>query len=251
MNAAPETLSPDLVFRSAARTHAGARRTVNEDRVLDRTGKGLWAIADGMGGHQAGDVAAATVVEAMAGVEHGASGYAYLGDIIAAVEQANAAIFTGRAAEGAGASGSTLVALIAHEGHYACLWAGDSRAYLFRDGALAAITRDHSLVQQLVDQGDVPESRRRQHPNAHIITRAVGVDAQVELDRQFAAIAPGDIFLLCSDGLTACLDDDEMARALAGGDLDAAADHLLQSALSRQALDNVSLILVQATPRAW
>jgi serine/threonine protein phosphatase PrpC len=251
MNAASEVLSPGLVFRSAARTHAGTRRTVNEDRVLDRTSKGLWAIADGMGGHQAGDVAASTVVEAMAAIDHGPSGYAYLGDIIAAVEQANAAIFTGRAAEGAGASGSTLVALIAHEGHYACLWAGDSRAYLFRDGALAAITRDHSLVQQLVDQGDVPEERRRQHPNAHIITRAVGVDARVELDRQFAAIAPGDVFLLCSDGLTACLDDAEMASALAGADLDVAADALLQTALGRQALDNVSLILVRADPRGW
>jgi len=249
MSAAPLAVSPDLVFRAAARTHAGTRRTVNEDRVLDRTDKGLWAIADGMGGHRAGDVAASTVIEAMTAVEHGPSGYSYLGDIVAAVEQANAAIFTGRAAEGAGASGSTVVALIAHEGHYACLWAGDSRAYLFRDGVLAPITRDHSLVQQLVDRGDVPESRRRQHPNAHIITRAVGVDARVELDRQFAAIAAGDIFLLCSDGLTGCLDDAEMARALAGGDLDDAADNLLQAALSRQALDNVSLILVRADPR--
>lgn len=249
MSAASLAMSPDLVFRSAARTHAGTRRTVNEDRVLDRTDKGLWAIADGMGGHRAGDVAASTVVDAMSAIEHGPSGYTYLADIVAAVEKANAAIFTGLAAEGAGASGSTLVALIAHEGHYACLWAGDSRAYLFRDGVLAPITRDHSLVQQLVDRGDVPESRRRQHPNAHIITRAVGVDAQVELDRQFAAIAAGDIFLLCSDGLTACLDDAEMARALAGGDLQAAADHLLQTALNRHALDNVSLILVRADRR--
>lgn len=241
------TAPPQLAFRSAARTHAGMRRTVNEDRLLDRTDKGLWAIADGMGGHRAGDVAATTVIDAMAAIEHGPSGYDYLGDIVVAVEQANAAIFNSRAVEGA--SGSTLVALIAHEAHYACLWAGDSRAYLFRDDALTAITRDHSVVQQLVDQGDVPESRRRHHPNAHIITRAVGVDAQVELDRQFAAIAAGDIFLLCSDGLTACLDDAEIARALAGGDLDAAVDDLLQTALRRQALDNVSLILVRAEPR--
>ena len=237
MSAAPLAMSPGLVFRSAARTHAGTRRTVNEDRVLDRTDKGLWAIADGMGGHQAGDIAASTVIDAISAIEHGPSGYTYLADIVAAVERANAAIFTGRSAGGAGASGSTVVALIAHEGHYACLWAGDSRAYLFRDGALAPITRDHSLVQQLVDCGDVPESR------------AVGVDAQVELDRQFAAIAAGDIFLLCSDGLTACLDDAEMAGALAGDDLQAAADHLLQTALSRQALDNVSLILVRADQR--
>jgi serine/threonine protein phosphatase PrpC len=250
MTAASTAVSPGLVFRSAARTHAGMRRTVNEDRVLDRNDKGLWAIADGMGGHRAGDVAASTVIDAMAAVDHGPSGYSYLGDIVGAVERANAAIFAGRAAQG-GSSGSTLVALIAHEGHYACLWAGDSRAYLFRDGALAAITRDHSVVQQLVDRGDVPENRRRQHPNAHIITRAVGVDAQVELDRQFAAIAPGDIFLLCSDGLTACLDDAEIARGLAGGDLDAAADDLLRIALGRQALDNVSLILVRAEPGGW
>ncbi len=230
-----------------AATDPGRIRPGNEDNLLAEPN--VFVVADGMGGHRAGDVAASTVVDAMSAVEHGPSGYTYLADIVAAVEKANAAIFTGLAAEGAGASGSTLVALIAHEGHYACLWAGDSRAYLSRDGVLAPITRDHSLVQQLVDRGDVPESRRRQHPNAHIITRAVGVDAQVELDRQFAAIAAGDIFLLCSDGLTACLDDAEMARALAGGDLQAAADHLLQTALSRQALDNVSLILVRADRR--
>ncbi len=237
-----------LTFCSVARTHAGTRRTVNEDRLLDRADNGLWAIADGMGGHSAGDVAASTVIESMAAIDHGASGYAYLADIVAAVEAANARIFAGRTA--GGASGSTLVALLAHEGHYACLWAGDSRAYLLRDGRLSPITRDHSLVQQLVDQGDVDESHRRQHPNAHVITRAVGVDAHVELDRQFAPFAPGDVFLLCSDGLTACLDDAELAAALTG-DLDAAADHLLETALRRQALDNVSLIVVRAEPTAW
>lgn len=242
-------LSRDLAFRSVARTHAGTRRTVNEDRVLDLSVNGLWAIADGMGGHHAGDIAASTVIDSMAAVNHGASGYAYLADIVDAVEQANSAIFARRAADKAGASGSTLVALLAHEGHYACLWAGDSRAYLFRDGILAPITRDHSLVQQLVDQGDVPESRRRQHPNAHVITRAVGVDTKIELDRQFAPIAPGDVFLLCSDGLTACLDDADLASALAGDDLDAVADHLLEAALDRQALDNVSLILLRADTR--
>ena len=151
----------ELRFMSSSITHVGSTRRLNRDSILERSETGLWAIADGMGGHRAGDVAASTVIDAMSAVEHGPSGYTYLADIVAAVEKANAEIFTGRAAEGAGASGSTLVALIAHEGHYACLWAGDSRAYLFRGGVLAPITRDHSLVQQLIDRGDVPENRRR------------------------------------------------------------------------------------------
>jgi serine/threonine protein phosphatase PrpC len=235
-----------LVFQSVSRTHAGTRRALNEDRLLEHGQAGLWAIADGMGGHANGEVAAARVIAALETVDHGASGFAYLDDLIAAVSAANAAIFEERAQTGAPMSGATLVALLAHEGHYACLWAGDSRAYRFSGGELAPITRDHSLVQQLIDTGALAEASRKQHPSAHVITRAIGVDARIELDRRFAPIAQGDIFLLCSDGLTGCLDDGELAAILAGPDLDAAADRLLATALERGARDNVSLILVRA-----
>jgi serine/threonine protein phosphatase PrpC len=239
-----------LVFQSAARTHAGARRSLNEDRVLDRAGEGLWAIADGMGGHANGDIAATRVIAALETVDHGTSGFAYLDDLIAAVADANAAIYDQRLASGGPLSGATLVALLAHQGHYACLWAGDSRAYRFSGGMLAPITRDHSVVQQLIDNGVLPEELRKDHPSAHVITRAVGVDAQIELDRRFAPIEAGDLFLLCSDGLTACLDDGELAPILSGADLEAAADRLLAIALERGARDNVSLILVRAVAAA-
>lgn len=238
--------SAGLIFRSAARSHAGARRTLNEDRVLHNDSAGIWAIADGMGGHSAGDVAATRVISELERIDHGASGYAYLDDVVAAVSAANAAIFEEQPLRDGQASGATLVALLAHERHYACLWAGDSRAYRLSGGGLTPITRDHSVVQQLIDSGDLAESSRRVHPNAHVITRAIGVGPSVELDRVFAPIVAGDVFLVCSDGLTGCVDDDELTAALVGRDIDAAADRLLETALSRGARDNVSLIVIHA-----
>ncbi len=238
-----------LRFLSVSRTHAGTRRALNEDRLLEHGEAGLWAIADGMGGHAGGDIAADRVIAALETVDHGASGYAYLDDLVAAVGAANAAIVDERTLRGGPLSGATLVALLAHEGHYACLWAGDSRAYRLSDGVLSPITRDHSIVQQLIDTGALSEGARRQHPSAHVITRAVGVDARLELDRRFAPIGEGDLFLLCSDGLTGCLEDGELAAILTDRDLEAAADCLLATALERGARDNVSLILVRATPR--
>lgn len=233
-------------FTSVAKTHAGARRSVNEDRILDRPQDGFWAVADGMGGHLAGDVAADRLVAALAAVEHGASGYACLADIVRQVEKVNEDLFRGDGGAAPATSGSTLVALLAHEGHYACLWAGDSRAYLWRGGRLTAITRDHSIIQELVDRGVVAEADRRGHPSANLVTRAVGADLKVQLDRRFAPLVEGDVFLLCSDGLTGCLDEGEIASTLQAADLDRAAELLIEAALQRRAPDNVSLILVSA-----
>jgi len=245
MNGSAEAAQPNPhCFQSAARSHPGGR-TVNEDRLLNRPEAGLWAVADGMGGHQAGDVAAASVIDALWAIPPSGSGYFRLVDILLEVERVNATLVGGRGGGGT-CSGSTLVALLAHEGHYACVWAGDSRAYLFRDGVLSAITRDHSIVQELIDSGDIAESERRRHPSAHVITRAIGAAPRIELDRRYAPIAAGDVFLLCSDGLTACLDDDDIAAALRSGDIAQFADGLLGLALARGAPDNVSLVVVRA-----
>lgn len=235
-----------MAFRSASRSHAGARRALNEDRVLDRSETGLWAIADGMGGHSAGDLAAARVIADLAAVDHGASGYTYLDDIAGAVAAANAALFAQREGPEGRVSGATLVALVAHEGHYACLWAGDSRAYRLRDGVLSPITRDHSVVQELIDAGALDEASRRRHPGAHVVTRAVGAQSSVELDRRFAPIEPGDLFLLCSDGLTGCVDESALAQLAACNDVDSAADSILALALDRHPADNLSFILISA-----
>jgi len=242
--------TPDLAaafyFHSASRTHPGRKRALNEDRLLDSSAGGLWAVADGMGGHEAGEVAATRLVEALAEAEQGLTGYARLSDLIRRVDTVNAALYDDRASAGKSMSGATLVTLLAQDGHYACLWAGDSRAYLARQGTLSLITHDHSLVQDLIDAGALAEDQRKTHPNAHVVTRAVGVGPSLNLERRFAPLCEGDVFLLCSDGLTACIDDDEIGAAIVGSGLDVAADWLLDSALARGAPDNVSFVLVRA-----
>jgi len=166
-----------------------------------------------------------------------------------AAEGVNAGLFKARAAA-ADFSGSTLVALLCHDEHYACVWAGDSRAYRWRAGQLSRLTRDHSIVQELIDGGDLSEAERTGHPHAHVITRAVGAAAELNLDQAFAPLEVGDVFLLCSDGLTGCVLDDEIAAHLAGGDADSAAEALLSLALSRSPSDNVSLVVVCAGGRS-
>jgi serine/threonine protein phosphatase PrpC len=231
---------PVFTFQSAARSHRGGRVS-NEDRILDRSNDGFWAVADGVGGEKGGALAASALVTALGEVQRASAGYTRLKDVIREVEAVNAALFK---AEGE-AGGSTLVALLAHEGHYACMWAGDSRAYLFRNRQLSSITRDHSLVQALVDDGLISEADRREHPSSHIITRAIGAMAEVSIDQRFAVIEDGDQFLLCSDGLTGSLSDEDIATVMSENPLDAIADQLMRLALDRQAQDNVSFVLVR------
>ena len=242
----PEAAGPAR-FRSTARTHVGGR-ALNEDRVLERPDVGLWAVADGMGGHMAGDVASTMVVEALGRVARFGSGYAYLNDVAAQLQAVNRQLLEGSGGGGGrpGLMGSTVVALLAHEGYYACVWAGDSRAYLLRDGRLTRLTHDHSLVQEMVDSGALTADQARSHPRANVITRAVGVADPLLLEKRHAPIDAGDIFLLCSDGLTGTMRDEEIEERLLRGDLDQAADDLLGLALGRGARDNVSLVLVSA-----
>ena len=251
--AARQQPAPLQTFTSAARSHTGGRE-LNEDRVLERSDVGLWAVADGMGGHRAGDVASALVVEALGQVASFGSGYAYLNDVAGRLQAVNSDLLErsggGRGRGRPGLMGSTVVALLAHEGYYACVWAGDSRAYLLRRGRLTRITHDHSLVQEMVDAGSLSVEEARSHPRANVITRAVGVAEPLQLDRRHAAIEPGDIFLLCSDGLTGAMCDDEIEERLLRRDLERAADDLLGLALGRGARDNVSLVLVEADSAA-
>jgi serine/threonine protein phosphatase PrpC len=236
-----------LKFQSVARTHLGHRRTVNEDRVLERSDTGLWAIADGMGGHRAGDVAATRLIEALAAMEHETSGYARLSEMLRRIEAVNTSLYAEQSGEGAlSASGSTLVTLLAHDNHYACLWAGDSRAYLFRNGRLNTITRDHSVVQEMVDNGVLAEADRQRHPSANIVTRALGVSAVVDIEQKFAPMRDEDLYLLCSDGLSSGLDDSAIAGLLDPRDLAGSADRLLDGALAVDGTDNISLILIAA-----
>ncbi len=231
-------------FESVARTHVGCRRKTNEDAMLVRPG--LWAVADGMGGHDAGEVASALVVEKL-GTIPGSTALAGRGAAIrAALEDANAQLWAmAGGAETPRTMGSTVVALAADETGFACLWAGDSRAYRMRGGILSQLSRDHSLVQHLVDAGDLDAKAAVNHPNANIITRAVGAAALLVIDDVGGDVLPGDAFLLASDGFTRLIADDEMMQALQAPDLEATADRLVSDCLARQAPDNVTFIIIR------
>ena len=243
------TSSPRVVYESAARTHVGSVRRLNEDNFCERLDIGLWAVADGMGGHQAGEVASGLIVEALGQVDDTSSGYAFLDDVRDSILRVNRTLIARAAVMAPGSViGSTVVALLAFGGHYACLWAGDSRGYLFRDGRLEQITRDHSRLQELLDSGSLSRAEAKSYTRSNVITRAVGVTDRLALDMQQGPVEPGDIFLLCSDGLTGMLDDREIAALLQDPSLDAAADALIARTLERGARDNVTVVLTRASP---
>lgn len=231
-------------FESVARTHVGCRRKLNEDAVLSRPG--LWAIADGMGGHDSGEVASALVVSLL----DAAAGQATLGERLgaagAAIHDANMRLYKMAGGEDGRTIGTTVVAIATDSRKFACLWAGDSRAYRVHAGRLEQLTRDHSLVQSLVDSGDLSPEAAVNHPNANVITRAVGSEATLELDEVEGPVALGDTFLLASDGLTRLLSPGELLAGLQTQDIAAQADRFLEMCLARGAPDNVSLVIVRA-----
>jgi serine/threonine protein phosphatase PrpC len=186
------------------------------------------------------------VVDALTSVTDFATAYAFRDGVAKALTDANAELV--RLSAERGTMGSTVVSLLAHDGHYACLWAGDSRAYLYRAGALKRLTRDHSVVQEMVDAGALSEDHARAHPRSNVITRAVGARDSLDVESVFGAAQAGDRFLLCSDGLTGVVTDREIAEAMIRAPLEAAAERLLDQALARGAPDNVTLIMVAAEP---
>lgn len=219
--------------RSSSRTHVGHVRKVNEDRILDRPERKLWAVADGMGGHHSGDVAAQLAIDALDALD-----YPTADTIIQALEGANAALYNcGHAGERR--SGTTIVAANIQDNFAEIFWAGDSRAYRIRDGLLELLTHDHSLVQGLIDAGALSAEEALRHPKANVITRALGVEDHIVIDRVRVALRDGDSILLCSDGLSRTLGA-EVPRASSLQDL---ANLLIDQAISRDGTDNASLVI--------
>jgi serine/threonine protein phosphatase Stp1 len=199
-----------------------------------------------MGGHDAGEVASAMVVDALSQCQLNGDAESRAVAAIAALSDANARLqdFARTFCEDR-TIGSTVVGLTAEAGAYVCFWAGDSRAYRIREGAITRLTRDHSLVQDLVDAGMLSADDAESHPNANIITRAVGADPHLHVDSVTGEMQPGDHFLLASDGLTRLVRDAELLETLVANDVEAAADQLVEAALQRGGHDNISLIIVR------
>jgi serine/threonine protein phosphatase Stp1 len=235
-------------FRSWAVTHPGAKRTHNEDAYVDRPDLGLWAVADGAGGHAAGEVASGMIAEALESIPPELSASELLAQVRLAIEQTHAALREEAARRGPDVMvASTVVVMLARGDHFACLWAGDSRAYLLRSGMLRQITRDHSLVQELLEAGAIGPDDVMNHPRGNVITRAVGAEVEAfALDKVSDRLVPGDRFLLCSDGLCKTLPEDEMASLLAAID-GTPPQALVDAALAANVSDNVTAVAVEYT----
>jgi len=235
----------DPLVRCASATHVGLKRDRNEDSLIMRPEAGLWAVADGMGGHGGGDVASRIAMEALAALPVETSGQALLAAAETAAASANREIRAYAREQGRDVMGTTLVVLLIFGAHFACLWCGDSRAYLLREGALRQLTRDHSETQDLVDRGVLEPDEAKLWPRRSVLTRALGGSEAVELDLVSDRLAPGDVFLLCSDGLTAHCGEADIAAALTAETPQDACDSLIALTLQRGARDNVSAIALR------
>jgi serine/threonine protein phosphatase PrpC len=233
-------------FDCAIRTHVGLKRKLNEDSVLGLTERGIWAVADGMGGHEAGEVASAKVVEALGQLPESHHPEELAAFAVQALKRVNQELVD-LAFDGVEQKtiGSTVVGLAIGDGQYRCFWAGDSRAYRVRDGGIAQISRDHSLVQDLIAAKMLEPEDAESHPNANVITRAVGASEDLKVDTVGGVAFSGDIFVLGSDGLTRMVSQVEILAALYSKPLEEAADSLLEKVLERGAPDNVSFVIVR------
>jgi serine/threonine protein phosphatase Stp1 len=230
-------------------THPGPRHRHNEDAYVDRPDLGIWAVADGAGGHHAGEVASGMIREALDAIPPELSASELLAEVRGRIEHTHDWLRTEAERRGPDVViASTVVVLLARNDHFACLWAGDSRAYLLRNGVLQQITRDHSLVQELVDSGMIRPEEAEHHPRANVITRAVGANLDdFALDKVSGRIQAGDRFLLCSDGLSKTLPESELAALLGETDSMPPAQSLIAAALALNVSDNVTAVAVAAS----
>jgi serine/threonine protein phosphatase PrpC len=233
-------------FHTAARTDVGLKRKLNEDSILEKPEAGFWAVADGMGGHEAGEVASATVVEELGKIADKITSVNCAELIVATLKGANHKLV--ELAQGSAAPrtiGSTAVALTIRDGSFHCFWAGDSRGYLIRAREITQITRDHSLVQDLVNAGLVNEDDAKTHPDANVITRAIGATSSIEIDSVSGESFPNDTFVLATDGVTRVVEDEEILTELTTRNPQQAIARISEMVLARGAPDNFSIIVIR------
>jgi serine/threonine protein phosphatase PrpC len=235
-----------MTWQTAARTHPGMRREHNEDAMLVRAEDGFWLVADGMGGHEAGDVASSMVIEAVGKVARNGSLSSFVDSVEDAVVDLNRQ-FRAHAEKhfGGRTMGCTVVMMAAEGSLGVCLWAGDSRLYRLRNGELLQVSRDHSPVEEMVDAGILTAEEAALQPDSSVITRAVGGQTELYLDVALVDLEPGDTFLLCSDGLYREVEVNEIAEQMANPEVQDVVDRLLDMALDRGARDNVTIIVVR------
>ena len=237
-----------MLWQSTARTDKGKVRKRNEDAVLDLPERGLWVVADGMGGHQNGALASRLIVEEMLELPDQMSlDERLLGvrDCLYRVNRLLGNDITVTADRPDSIMGSTVVMLLAEGERTICVWAGDSRCYLWRSGRLFQLSRDHCLMQELMEEQQMSAEEAASHPSSRALTRAVGANDELMLDVVDFTVYPGDTLLLCSDGLYQDVSKTAIGDALALGTTEQAVQRLFKEALDGPARDNISAVVVR------
>ena len=247
MRPAPETSKAGsaLSWHSYGITNVGKIREYNEDSLLQRSEAGMWAVADGMGGHHAGDVASQMIVNTLDKIHQGQPLDRFIDDIENRLILVNEKLIK-KADESyiPITIGSTVAIMVAYSRFCVYLWAGDSRLYRQRDGELRQLTTDHSQVQHYIELGLINPEEATKHPHRNIITRAVGATKKFFLDMDIQEMRRGDRYLLCSDGLTKHVVDAELADILYDGSTERICWELIELTLLRGASDNVTAIII-------
>jgi protein phosphatase len=229
-------------LRTAGRTEKGPVRENNEDAIV--TAERLVVVADGMGGHPGGEIAARDA----ASIAQAAFGGGSPDELEGVLRAANWAVWNRAATDSElEGMGTTICAVgLLADGHVAVANVGDSRAYLWRDGALSQLTRDHTVTAELVARGELRPDEELQHPHYGVLTRAIGVGPDIDIDCTTLAPEPGDRVMLCSDGLFREVSEDEIAKVLASGEkLTSVVDRLVEMALDHGGRDNVSVVIAE------
>lgn len=236
----------EFLWTSAARTDIGLVRSRNEDSYLAQPKRGLWAVADGMGGHAFGDLASRAVIDALDSLAAPDNMAHFVAAARDRLDKVNQDLRADARTRRVPVMGSTVVVLLACGTEAACLWAGDSRIYLYRNGRLHQLTRDHSQAEELRARGAGAIAAAAGAAIANVITRAVGAADTIEVDLATLTARDGDMFLLCSDGLSNPVDEQAIMDALAPGDCAQAAQDLIALALANGGRDNVTVVVVRA-----
>ncbi len=235
-------------WSSADATHRGKVRSNNEDALISRPDAGLWAVADGMGGHHAGEVASQAIADSLAAVDTDRELWQQVDvveDVLVAVNDALRE--HARTLRRGTTIGSTVVTMLARDAVGVALWAGDSRLYRARGDCVEQITRDHNPISDLLDDGVVSEAEALA-ADTNVVTRAVGGHSDLTLDLVVFDVEPSDTYLLCSDGLYRDTSSSDLLRALSADCVRDSVDQLLNHALAGPARDNVTMIVTRAQP---
>ncbi len=231
-------------FDVGATTHPGKVRQVNEDRYFVAPTSGIFAVADGMGGHEAGALASSTIVQCLESIGVAVSAADLLARLEDRILRANVTLKDISTQRGK-IVGSTVAILLTYEDHFAAVWSGDSRIYRIRKGTIEQVSRDHTEVRDLVERGLLTPAEAKTWPRRNVITRAIGVRDEPELELEHGVLEPGDLFVICSDGLTGHVEDSEILGASAAARSQELCDALVDLTLERGAGDNVTVVAVR------